>query len=755
MLTKKLIRTALKYKAQFLSMMIMVGIGLGIFIGFNMEWVSIQTSTEHFFTDTGFADYRILREQGFSEEDLNQVKNLPSVQDASRILNFNTVSRADDDIVSLMVTENTRVTFFQLMKGASYDATDEDGIWISDHYAKSNHLAIGDTMTLLYSGMELPVTIRGTVMAGEYLVCTPDETQLMPDFTTYGYGYVTPALIRKALGFEYYTQIHILSEESTAVMKADVQSLFGNSVVLLTKQENASYAASQSEIEEGKTMGAILPVVFLLIGILTMVTTMHRITANEKTQIGSLKALGFRDRKILLHYTSYAIMVAFFGTLVALGIGITVCKVIMNPDGMMGTYFDMPKWYLPIPAFCWIAVILVDLALILVGFLSVKEMLRGTAADSLKPYVPKKMRSLALERFRFWEKFSFGTRWNLRDIFRHKSRSFMSLFGVFGCSVILTAVFGMNDTLNVYVEKSYKKAFDYKYCINLSEGTSREDALTLAKEYDGDWAASSYIEENGKSVSLTIYHSDKNMVKFMDESEKYLTLENSGVYISRRIADANHLKVGDSMVFSPYGSDEEYTATVAGILLSMTEGLTMTDAYADTIGYPYSISSIYTDKEVTGDSRIANVQNVNAVIDSFDTFMGIMNTMIIVLSIASLLLAAIVLYNLGTLSYIERYREMATLKVVGFQDKRIGQLLISQNIWLTIAGLLVGIPCGVGVLHYLMDVLGSEYELNIHVHFLSYLLSVGLVLGVSLLVGFLISSKNKKIDMVEALKRVD
>ena len=126
--------------------------------------------------------------------------------------------------------------------------------------------------------------------------------------------------------------------------------------------------------------------------------------------------------------------------------------------------------------------------------------------------------------------------------------------------------------------------------------------------------------------------------------------------------------------------------------------------------------------------------------------------MIVLCTIAALVLGLVVLYNLGVMSYTERYREMATLKVVGFKDKKIGGLLIGQNLWVTLLGVLIGIPLGVGTLSYLLTKLASEYEMKVSVSPLSYLFSISLVVGVSLLVSLLVARKNKKIDMVEALK---
>ena len=138
--------------------------------------------------------------------------------------------------------------------------------------------------------------------------------------------------------------------------------------------------------------------------------------------------------------------------------------------------------------------------------------------------------------------------------------------------------------------------------------------------------------------------------------------------------------------------------------------------------------------------------------ESYSSFLDIMNAMVAVLVVAAAVLGVVVLYNLGVMSYIERSREMATLKVVGFRDRHIGRILISQNIWITAIGVLLGLPAGYGTLRCLVDALASEYELTVIINPVTYILSMLLTFGVSLIVGFFIARKNRKIDMVEALK---
>lgn len=243
-------------------------------------------------------------------------------------------------------------------------------------------------------------------------------------------------------------------------------------------------------------------------------------------------------------------------------------------------------------------------------------------------------------------------------------------------------------------------------------------------------------------------------VRFLNEENKRMELRDDGVYLCLRLADS--AAVGDIIEFSPYGSEKTYQVKVAGYVRSlMSECIMMTAAYADSIGVEYHISSIYTDEEaeqIEDSVLISGKQDKKMIMDTYDAFMEIMNLMVLIFVVAAVVLGTVVLYNLGVMSYVERYRELATLKVLGYRDKRISSLLITQNIWLTVMGVLIGLPAGVGVLYILIISLASEYELSLTLGVLTYSVSVLLTFGVSLVVGWMVAKKSKKIDMVEALK---
>lgn len=753
MLIRKLFRTAWKYRSQFFSMIIMVALGVGIFLGFNIEWKSIESDTGEFFEDTNYADYRVYSDIGFSEDDIKAVSAISGVDAASRVFSVNVDAADEKKSLNLTVSENYTVTTMVITSGAEYDP-DSEGIWLSDKFAEANGINVGDTVKMTYGGVEISEKVMGLAKSGEHMICVADTNQLMPDYTAYGFGFISPAELENVLGFAFYTQINIRSELEKAQLEQEIAAVLGKTMLVISKDEHTAYAGAQSESQEGKTMGSILPVLFLAIAILTMVTTMHRIAASEKTQIGTLKALGFRDLKILIHYTSYGLFIGIVGTVLGVLLGYGVAAVIMDEKGMMGTYFDLPEWKLVMPEFCIPLIIAIVLFLTLISFLSVKSMLKGTAADALRPYTPKAMKKSIFERIPQWHRLRFGTRWNIRDILRHKSRSAMTLIGIIGCMMLMVGGMGMSDTINEFLRVMGDDILNYSTRVNLSESCTNDEALELADELNGDWLASSGVSLEGKTVLLEIYCADNGLIGFVDSENRLLDIGDDGVYLCERLAD--NAGIGDTITISPYGSEEKYEVRVAGYYRSMmTESIVMTDKYAYETGIPYHISAIFTDEkndDIAASSIITGKQDKQGMLDTYDSFMGILNVMVAVLVTAAAVLGIVVLYNLGVMSYQERSRELATLKVLGFRDRQIGRLLVSQNIWLTVTGVVIGLPAGYLVLSYLCRELASEYEMSVCIGAATYLISLLLTFGVSMFVSMMVSRKNKKIDMVEALK---
>lgn len=759
MLFKKFFRTFLLYKTQFISMIIMISLGVGIFLGFNIEWVSIKKNTDSFFKETNLADYKIINEVGFTKEDSDKLFNNSQIERLSRSLSVQTdVKNKNGNTIILTVMEQENVSNFVTVLGDKYDKESLDGIWISNSYANKNNLKINDEITLIYENIEISGIVKGFIYSGEYMVCVRDETQLMPDYKTHGYAYISPKMYKNLLGIEYYPQINVISKLNKKEFNDLVRNTFNKNLIVLSKNENISYDGTQREIEEGKVMASILPVIFLFVGSLTMVTTMHRLVTKEKTQIGILKALGFKNKKIAAHYTFYSFIVALVGILLGVGIGYLTALYILKPDGAMRVYLDLPQIKLYMPTFCIVSMIVLFSVLTLVGYLSVRNILKGTVADTLKPYIPKKTKRIFFEKTKLWNKLGFGARWNIRDSMRHKLRTLLSLIGVVGSTAIMIASLGINDTMDAFLDLNYNKAMLYDSKINLVKNVDEEEINELIVKYNGDSSASINVQIEEKVVSLDVYDLEKGFIRFPNKNNKFENIKNNGAYVSVRIADQFNLNVGDEFKIKIFGSTQTYQLKVSGIVRSLSESVLITKEYANEIGLIYKIDSIYTktqSKDIILEDSILNVQSKQNLMDTFDKFLEIMNVIVAVLILIGVILGIVVLYNLGIMSYIERYREMATLKVVGFKDKKIASLLVGQNFGVTLIGIIIGVPLGAIILSYLTLALASEYEMISVIKWHTYLITIIMIVGLSLLVSFMVSRKNKTIDMVEALKYDD
>lgn len=752
MLFKKLIRTALKYKAQFISMIIMIALGIGVFLGFNIEWYSLKKDTDKFFLETNYADFRLYLDSGFTSNDIEKIESMEGIDKATRFISVNTSVKSTDKTIALNVAENYTVSTFYSISGASY-SDEEEGIWLSDKFASQNGYKLNDTITLTYNGIDVEFEIVGLIKSGENMICVIDENQLMPDYDRIGFAYISKNKYEKIFGYSYYPQINIISDNSKAYLEEQIKEVLGKTVLVIEKENNISYSGVKGEIEEGKTMGSILPVLFLVIAILTMTTTMHRIVVNEKTQIGTLKALGFRNKKILFHYTSFGLVIGIVGSAFGIALGYLIGWFVINPKGMMSTYVDMVDWSLYMPWFSIPIVILTVFFLTFISFLSIKEMLKGTVADTLRPYTPKKIKTSFIEKTFIWKKLSFGTKWNIRDILRHKSRSFMTLIGVIGCMILLVGGLGMSDTMSSFMLTLDKDVNNYKTKVEILDTANNEDIKKFSEKINGDYSSNLGISCNGETISLEIYQINNQKIRFVDENNEIMTLSDDGIYLCQRLNIAN---IGETVTISPYGSDKEYSVKVAGYFRSLiSECMVMSAVYADELKIDYQISTVYTDldsKEIESLELVSKTIDKKTIMDTYDTFMELMNMMVFILIIGAIILGIVVLYNLGVMSYIERVRELSTLKVLGFRNKHIAKILISQNIWLTIIGIILGIPCGWLTLYLLVTKLASEYELKVTIGLLTYSVSIILTFAVSLAVGALVARKNKKIDMVEALK---
>lgn len=748
MLKRKIIRTLLNYKAQMISMLLMIILGVGIFLGCNIEWYSIKTNRTNYYEDTGYPEYRIYKDS-FSLDELQYVKDFSDVKYATRALTT-LGSLNNNTYLMLNVLEDCQNIKPLYIDGEVY-SNEADGIYLSDLYAKENNIKPNDYLDIKAEGFKIHEPVKGLIKSSEYLICLKDSSQLLPNYKEYAYCYLSPKMITKYLGQAFYNTIYASSKLSTSDFEAEALNALGASITVLSYQDETGYSGSNGEIEEGKTMALLIPTAFILIAVLTMVTTMARISTNERIQMGVLKSLGFKRKKIARHYSLYGLIIGIIGTLIGCVLAYGIAYYIINPKGPMSTYLDFPSWHLYMPWYGVLIVILLPITLGIISYLIVNSELKGTACETLKPKREKAVKASYIEKTKFFSKASFQTKWNIRDMLRHKARTIMSIIGVLFSTVLIFACMGMRDTVIDFKNTLYNENYNFENKLTLNSQISNTKALDLASKYEADYEANVAIKLNNKTVVLSIINNSHNLLGIVDEKENRLELKDGGVYVCRRIKDDGY-KINKEIDFNLYGSKEIISSKVIGVCLSMTEGIYMTENTANELGISYKIQTLYTNLNVMVDSNVSSITTKTELLSAFNTMMEMMDSMIWILILASAILAVVVLYNLASLGYIEKIREMSTLKVIGFTNKKIAKILVVGTIWITVMGLIIGLPLGAYLLDILLRALAGEYEMNMAFGYLSYIVGIVVPFLVSLVTIYLISKKTKKLDMVSALK---
>ncbi len=746
-------RTTRDYKLQFISMIIMIAIGIGVYLGCNIEWYSVQKNVNEYIEDSGYADYRIYSENGFSKKEIEDIKKIDGIEFATRVLSVDVNVKNTDKSLSLFSVEDYVMSKMLVTDGIEYNE-DIDGIWISDEFADANNIKIGDEIELTYSKYEMKCKVVGLAKSMEYLLCVSDMEQMMPNYEKYGFMYISPKKIKEVVGANLYYQINIISDSSKKEIEEEVSDVLGETLYVISRNEHKSYIAARNEIQDGKIVASIMPVLFLFVATLTMVTTMRRITHKERKQIGILKALGFTDTEVVKHYMLYGIFSGVIGSALGIFLGLGIGYVLVSEEGMMSNYLDMPCWDMHISVKCWIVVCAVVLLQVCVCVISVKKILNNSVAGIFRPVMNNRLKISKGEKSNMWRKLSFTTKWNIRDIRRNKLRSIMSLIGVMGCIMMLIVGFGLKSSMDEFIQFIDKKIYHFEIKVDVSDDATNNEIIEFADKHNSDWVASFNAKYSGNPLFVDVYDVENNMISFYDSDDTLIELQNDGVYICEKLSD--NVKIGDVIEITPYGTDERFEVKVIGVLRSLiTENITMTKEYADSIGMKYDISSVYTsakENEISDNDVVSVIHTKEYYVKSYEAFMEILSMLVNILIVFAIILGIMVLYNLGMISYAERERELATLQVLGYDNRTISGILISQNVWITLMGIIVGLPLGVRILDVLIKLLSTEYNMKRFIRIEYYLYSIFITLIVSVLVSIIVAHKSKKIDMAESMK---
>lgn len=558
-------------------------------------------------------------------------------------------------------------------------------------------------------------------------------------------------------------------------LKNQVQTLEEPQIYVLDRKTNYSYVDYESAADRMDAIARIFPLFFLSVAALVCLTTMTRMVEEERSIIGTYKALGYSKMMIAMKYVFYAFLASLCGGLVGAIVGsILFPTLIYNVWNIM---YALPKVQLQFQ----VGLMLVS-TLVVVGITTlaaIGSVYRATTevpAALMRPKAPKVGKKILLERISFlWDHLSFLKKVTARNLFRYKKRFLMTMIGIAGCTALLVAGFGIRDSVASIVPKQFGEIFKYDALIRYEEGKESRafDALQKEATLEETLQVGEFTIELNHQLTATCIVPE-NRSTFSDffglhtrVQKKEQTLSTQGVIITEKLAKEQRLNVGDSMSFSLQGIS--ITVKVEGIVehyvghyLYMSKEL-----YEQVIGTPLQPTTLLVKLSDTTDetklgTQLLNLDGVKSVTfytgmaESFRQMIASLSMVTVVLLISAGLLAFIVLYNLTNVNISERIREIATIKVLGFYDREVNAYVFRENILLTVLGALFGLGLGIILHHFIMGVAELDTIMFGRTILLSsYLLSFLITLLFTFFVNWVMRKKLKEISMVESLKGVE
>ena len=758
-LNKKILREIRLNKMQFFNIFIMVFLGVFVFAGVHAYMDGMKISGDKYYESNNLQDIWLSGEN-FTDEDLKNVKEISNVKNAERILNIRTELENYKDVsLDTNFIETNEISKMYIVDGEEF-SKDKKGVWLDSYLAKNLDLKVGDEITFKYKDYEMKEKILGLITVPDHIYSVKDESTIFPTHKDFGFIYLSVNEF-PIQDYMIYNQIIVDIDDTDKIdeTKRNIENNIKSAIAVTDRNASSSYQSYNSEIEEGETYSKVFTFLFLFIAILSVVTTMNRFVKRQRTQIGTLKALGFKNRKIIKHYVSYG----FYVSLLASILGLILGKYVLGTFflNMEAQYFEIPVYNTILISSVYILAIIVVVLITIVTYLSCRGILKESAVEALRTEIPKvKNTKFDLTTKGIFKKSSISTRWNLRDIGRNKSRSIMAVVGIIGCTMLLVCAFGMLDTMNSYLDWEFNKISNFEYKLSLSNNYTNEQLEKLTDKYGKSTSETLGIEiKNGdkKEANTLVVNDAKDYLKYTNHNREYMDLKDDGIYITEKLSEKYNLNIGDTISWHIFGDNTWYTCKIVGLNRDpQNQNLNMTRKYYETLGLTYRADSLYTDENLSETKSLDGVDIIQSkanLQEGMESMLDTMKTMITILIVVSAILGFVIIYNLGILSFTEKQYQFATLKVLGFKDKQIKKIFTKQNSWLTIIAIIIGLPLGFIMTDYIFKTaLGDSYDFSTEIKIASYLYALVGTYVVSIFVNKILAKKVKTIDMVTSLK---
>ena len=542
-----------------------------------------------------------------------------------------------------------------------------------------------------------------------------------------------------------------------------------------TREDNNEYITYVSSYNSVEKLSDLFPVIFFLVSILISLLSMARMAIEDRSEIGTLKALGFSNHEVRIKFIIYSLLATLIGGILGAISGYTLIPNIII--GVFKIMHNIPVTVYSTDIMPVILGILISV-LCIVGstIITTNNLVREKTTSLLRPISPPIGKKILLEKISFlWDRINYSNKLTIRNIFRYKRRIFMSIFGIASCTMILLAGYGIKDSIAYVVDKQYNEINHNDALISLDGKLNAEDLDQYTKNEPLEfnvYAKIDQVEVENKRLSFIIPDNNEEFKKVLTiidvETKKETNLKENSVIVTEKLAKYFNKKVGDTIKILE-NNNLTYEFTISNICENyIGDYIYMTkETYKKNIG-DYNINTQYLkfkdlnkEKEIVTNIKNKNPHILNTVLianvkTQADTLFKSLNIIVYVLVIFSGALSFVVLYSLAYINISERQREIATLKVLGFYDKEVDNYIMKEELIITILGILVGLVVGTIYTYKLIDSIEintMQYIKNIHLD--SYLQTFGFMILFTIIVNIGVHFALKKINLIESLKSVE
>ena len=542
---------------------------------------------------------------------------------------------------------------------------------------------------------------------------------------------------------------------------------------IYNRSDNSDYTSYLNSIQSIKNLSKIFPVVFFAVAIFISLITMSRMAFENRSEIGTLKSLGFNNNQIRFKYILYALLATVIGGVLGAILGYYfITWIIFNTYEML---YDIPVFvYSTNIISIFTGLVISILCICSSTLITIHSLVKEKTTALLRPKAPHVGKKIMLEKVKFiWDKISFSNKVTIRNIFRYKKRVGMTILGIVGCTMLLLTGYAIRDSIVNVVATHYIEVFNYDDSVYVNDNLSKDeiDEIFNSKYIEQKlYVQMATAKSNGRELAILVPESESELskvVKLRDKDTKEeLYLQNNKIIITSKFAKMFKLKENDVLEFTDVNNNI-HKFVISGIAQNyLGDFIYMDKATYETNFDKYRTNMVYINldsekeevvtKELLENKNVLGVSSVSDTLENLNNIFVSLDTIVLILVIFSGALSFVVLYNLSYINISERQREIATLKVLGFYHKEVDGYILKEEIIITIVGVLLGLIVGTWFSMIIIDTVEIDLvEFIKNITTLSYLKTVAFMILFTIVVNIRIHFTLKKINMIESLKSVE